>query len=94
MHRGRVAPPVDHVAFGVELHARPIEAVGYFVADNGADRAVVHVRRRLDVEERRFEDAGRELDAVLGQVVEGVDDGRVDVVPLFTLGRVAEETRG
>ena len=48
----------------------------------------------LDVEERRAENAGRELDAVLGQVVEGVDDSSIDVVPLLALRRVAQETRG
>ena len=93
LRRRGVTPPVDHVPFGVELHPRSVEAVRDFVADDGADGAVVHVRRRLDVEERRFEDAGGELDAVLGQVVEGVDDGGVDVVPLLALSRVAEETR-
>ena len=89
----RVAPPVDHVAFSVELHPRSVEAVRDLVTNYGADSAVVHVGRRLDIEQRRLENAGRKLDAILGEVVEGVDDGGVDVVPLLALSLVAQESR-
>ena len=91
---GRVAPPVDHISFGVELHPGPVEAVRDLVTDDGADSAVVHVGRRVDVEKRRLENAGRKLDAVLSEIVEGVDDSGVDIVPAFPLSLVAQELRG
>ena len=48
--------------------------MGHLVADDGADGAEVHVPRQLGVEEDALQDAGRELDVVPVQAVEGVND--------------------
>ena len=68
-----VGPPVALDACGIRLAALVVEAVAHLVADHRADRAVVHRRIRVDVEERRLQDRGREHDLVEARVVVGVD---------------------
>ena len=62
-------PPVREPALRVVLRALVVEAVADLVADDDADRAVVHRVGRVHVEGRRLEDAGREHDLVEQRVV-------------------------
>ena len=64
------------VAVGVELAAFVVEAVGEFVADDGADVAVVDGVVGFGVVEGGLQDAGGEVDVVHAGVVVGVDGGR------------------
>ena len=78
----------------IELGALVVEAVGHFVADDGAHAAVVDGIVRLGVEERRLKDSGGENDFVHQRIVIGVDGGRrhapfVAVDGLADLGEVA-----
>ena len=52
-------PPVNQVARLVKLLALVVEAVGDLVADDGANRRNVHVRRPARVEEGRVENGRR-----------------------------------
>ena len=56
--------PLAQVALAVVLRALVVEAVGHLVADDHADAAEVHRRVDGEVEERRLQDAGREVDVV------------------------------
>ena len=68
-------PPVVEVSCGVVLAALVIEAVGHFVADDGADGAVVDGIIGVGLEEGGLQDAGGEDDSVERGVVVGVDGG-------------------
>ena len=68
-----LGPPVANGAGRVDLAALVVEAVADLVADDRADRAIVHRRVRRRIEERRLQDAGREDDLVLEPAVVGVD---------------------
>ena len=82
-------PPVVQVALGVELAAFVVEAVRQLVADHHADAAEVDGVVSAVVEERRLQNAGREVDVVHLRVVVGVDRGRRHV-PLAAVHRLAD----
>src|SRR5579883_2738434 len=66
--RIRRRPPVGQVSNRVELAAGVVEAVRRFVADDGADAAVVDGHVRVFIEERRLQDARRKDDLVDGRI--------------------------
>ena len=82
-------PPVVEVALGVELAALVVEAVGEFVADDGADVAVVDGVVLGAVVEGRLQDSGGEVDVVHAGVVVGVDGGRGHL-PLLLVDGLAD----
>src|ERR1039457_2894977 len=69
-------PPVAQVAVAIELAALVVEPVRHLVADHRSGSAVVERDVAPGVEERRLQDAGGEVDAVVLRAVEGVDRGR------------------
>ncbi len=73
----------------VELAAFVVEAVGEFVADDGADVAVVDGDVLGGVVEGLLQDAGGEVDVVHAGVVVGVDGGRGHV-PLAAVDGLAD----
>ncbi len=81
--------PLAQIALAVVLRALVVEAVGHLVADDHADAAEVHRRIDLEVEERRLQDAGREVDVVERRAVVGVDGGRRHA-PLLLVHRLAQ----
>ncbi len=58
------SPPVAQVAVGVGAAALIVEAVGDFVADHGADPAVVYRVVGIGIKKRRLQNAGGEDDFV------------------------------
>src|SRR5690348_17564660 len=70
------SPPIAEVAVGVEFPAFVVEAVGHFVADYGADAAVIQRVIGFRIEKWRLQDAGGENDFVVGGAVIGIDRGR------------------
>ena len=82
-------PPVAQVALGVGAASLIVEAVRDFVADHGADAAVVHRVVGREIEERRLQNAGGEDDLVHRRVVIGVDRRRRHV-PFAAIDRLAE----
>ena len=86
-------PPVADVALGVEGGAFGVEGVGDFVADDGADGAVVGGVGGLGIEERAAEDGGGEVEAVVEREVDGVDGLRRHG-PLLAVGGLADAARG
>src|SRR5665213_1661714 len=69
-------PPVVEIAFRIELAAFVVESMGEFVPDDSTDGAVIDGIRGLFVEERRLQDARREVDVIHLRVVIRVDRGR------------------
>src|SRR5450755_2272111 len=59
-----VDPPVAQAAEEIELRALVVEAMRDFVADDDADRAVIHGIDGIDIESRRLQNSGGELDVV------------------------------
>ena len=66
--------PKNTITLGVPLLSLVVEAMCDLVTDDGPDGREVHVPRKLGVEEDALQDAGRELDVVPVQAVEGVND--------------------
>src|SRR5208283_4389381 len=64
-------------------------AVGQFVANRGADVAVIFGVRRFGVVGRRLENARREIDVVHAVIVVGVDGGRCHA-PLAAIHGLAD----
>ena len=75
----------------VVLSSVVVEAVRQLVGDHHADAAQVSLAARLRVVEGRLQDAGREVDAVVVGVVEGVDDLRRHL-PEFSVHRLVEQS--
>src|SRR5215471_13584677 len=82
-------PPVAQVAIGIELAALIIVAVGHFMPDDGADRAIVHGVNLFCLEERRLQYSGGEIDGVGLRILIGVD-GRRSHTPFIANRRLAE----
>src|SRR4029077_957696 len=57
-------PPVTQIACGIELPSLIVKAVRHFMADHGANRAVVYCVVSVGVEERWLQNAGREHDLI------------------------------
>ena len=87
--RGLRRPPVAQVAFGVELPSLIIEAVRHFMADYGANPAVVHCVVGIGIEEGRLQNAGRKHNLVHVRVVVGVDRRRCHS-PVGAIDRLAD----
>src|SRR5437660_12666156 len=85
----RGCPPVAQVTVAVELAALVVEAMRHLVADDGSGSAVVKRHVTAGVEERRLEDTGRKIDAVVLRAVEGVDCGSGHA-PFGLVGRLAD----
>ena len=82
-------PPVANGALGVEVRAFAVEGVGDLVADDGADGAVVGGVGRRGIEERRLQDGGGEVEAVVERKVDGVDGLRIHA-PLLAIDGLAD----
>lgn len=54
-------PPIDEVSMLIELPALVVKAVRYFVANDEADGAVIHVPRSIVAEESALENARGEF---------------------------------
>ena len=65
-------PPIGKPAGLVIFAALIVEMVGDFVADHGADAAIVHGIIGIGIKERRLQNCGREHDFVPGRVGIGV----------------------
>ena len=89
-------PPIAQVALAVELRALIVEAVGDFVADDGAHAAVVHGVVRFRIVEGRLHDARGKHDFIHAAAVVGVD-GRRRHAPfraVYGLADFVQPTRG
>ena len=82
------SPPVDHVAFGVEVAALVIKTVGELVAYHNADTAIVFGIACLGIIERSLKDTCGEHDFVGERVVVGID-GLRSHSPLGAVNRLA-----
>src|SRR5689334_18821762 len=82
-------PPVAQVAFGIEAAALIVEAVQHFVADDGADAAVIQRIVGLRVEIRWLHLCRRKYDLVLQRVVVRVD-GLRQHAPLVAIDRLVD----
>ena len=65
-------PPILELAGRAELAALVVEAMAHFMADDRADRAIVHRRIGIRIEIGRLQDRGGEGDLVGERVVIGV----------------------
>ena len=70
--RGLRRPPVGQISHFVVLPALIVEAMRHFVADDGADAAIIHRVVRVRVEERWLQNSGRENNLVHLRIVVGV----------------------
>src|SRR2546425_9404288 len=68
-------PPHYEVAVGVKLRALIVEPVRHFVADHGADAAVVESIVGFRIVKRWLQNSGRENDLVELWIVIGIDRG-------------------
>ena len=66
-------PPVAQRALGIILAALIVETMADFMADDGADAAVIDGRISLGIKKRRLQDGGGEHHLVHWRVVIGVD---------------------
>lgn len=69
----RIRPPIRVVAVLVVMAACRVKGVAELVSSDGAERTVRHVRRNIDIEDRKLHDASREDDLVTRWVVVCVD---------------------
>ena len=82
-------PPVAQVAVAIGLAALVVETVADFMADDGADGAIVDGVVRVGVEERRLQDGRGEDDFIHRRAVIGVHRLRRHA-PLFAVDRFAQ----
>jgi hypothetical protein len=87
------SPPVADAAFGVECRSLGVEGVTDLVADDGADGAVVGGGGSFGIEERRLQDGGGEVEAVVEREVDGVD-GLGRHAPLLAVDGLADAAEG
>src|SRR5262249_46497595 len=81
-------PPIAQAALGVDLASLVIEAMREFVADDRADRTIVHSAIRIHIEYRRLKYRCRK-DDVAQDVIHSVDGLRRDV-PFATIDCIWE----
>ena len=84
----RLCPPVFKVAFRIELAALVVKAMRKFMANHYADAAKIHGIIRIFIEERRLQNAGREINVIVWRAVIGVHGWRRHA-PLFLVQRLA-----
>src|SRR5450830_410319 len=82
-------PPVAQIAVAIGLATLVVEAVADFMADHGADGAIVDGVVRLGVKEWRLQNRGREDDFIHRRAVIGVHRLRRHA-PLFAVDRFAQ----
>src|ERR1035437_5964346 len=80
----RWRPPIADAAPGVEGSALGVEGGGDLVPNDGSDRPIVRGGGRLGIEERRLQNRGRKVEAVVQREVDGVD-GLGLHAPLFAV---------
>src|SRR6266404_4305868 len=82
-------PPGFQIAFGVELAAFVVEAVGEFVADGAAGVAVIWRVVDFGIVKRGLENSGGKIDVVHLRIVVGVNGGGRDL-PLAVIDWLAD----